>query len=667
MATLQKIRNHGVILLIIVGAAMLAFILGDFLNSGSSFFHRDREYVGEIAGHKVHYTDYEAARERLTEVYKIESGRSDFDEETTTQIRNQVWQMMLMDYTLQAQAKEIGMDVTADELSELCIGAEPHQIIRSRRAFYDENGQFSRDNLVRFLHSIENTGDDNQSDNLRQAQTYWLYWENAVRLTRMQEKYTELVKNLITANKLDAKYAFDARQQSVDVRYVMRPYSAVADSLVKVSNSDIKALYNKQKQMYKQTPNRSLEYVCFDIKPSQEDFQTTEKLMNDLKQEFATTDDIALVVNTNSDIMYDGRNYSEDNIPEMYKDFAFGKNAHKDAVTDITFEDDTYRMARLMDCGYSMPDSVQLKLIAAEEGQEDRELGWFTESMLQKQIAEPAFAGKKGTRFNVAAGLGEQTFEIMDVSKATPKVKLAILERKVTPSSRTYSVLYNEAKQFVVNNQTEDLFRGAAAEAGMNLQPAYALNKNTDKVADLKSSRPIVRWAFEAKEGQISDVFECGDKFVVALLTEISEDEYRPMKDVQGELTLKATNRKKAALISKEMEGLGSLEEAAQKFNTTVQNAEAVTLSSYRLGNGGSEPAVIGKALAINANTLSRPVEGRNGVYMLVAGDKKTAEAEFNEQTEVQQLNNRYAYLPYQLINMVEEKSEVVDNRYNFQ
>ena len=667
MATLQKIRNHGVVLLIIVGAAMLAFILGDFLNSGSSFFHRDREYVGEIAGHKVHYTDYEAARERLTEVYKIESGRSDFDEETTTQIRNQVWQMMLMDYTLQAQAKEIGMDVTADELSELCIGAEPHQIIRSRRAFFDENGQFSRDNLVRFLHSIDNAGEDNQSDNLRQAQTYWLYWENAVRLTRMQEKYTELAKNLITANKLDAKYAFDARQQSVDVKYVMRPYSAVADSLVKVSSSDIKALYNKQKQLYKQTPNRSLEYVTFDIKPSQEDFQATEKLMNDLKQEFATTDDIALVVNTNSDLMYDGRNYSETTVPEMYKDFAFGKNAHKDAVTDITFEDDTYRMARLMDCGYSMPDSVQLKLIAAEEGQEDRELGWFTESMLQKQIADPAFSGKKGTRFTVAAGLGEQTFEIMDVAKATPKVKLAIMERKVTPSSRTYSVLYNEAKQFVVNNQTEDLFRGAAAEAGMNMRPAYGLNKNTDKVGDLKSSRPIVRWAFEAKEGQVSDVFECGDKFVVALLTEINEDEYRPVKDVQGELTLKATNRKKAELIRKDMAGLNSLEEAAQKFNTTVQNAEGVSLSSYRLGNGGSEPAVIGTALAINANTLSAPVEGRSGMYMLIAGEKKTAEGNFDEQTEVQQLNNRYAYLPYQLINMVEDKSEVVDNRYNFQ
>ena len=151
MATLQKIRNHGVILLVVVGLAMLAFILGDFLNSGSSFFNRSREYVGEIEGVKIHYTDYEAAKDQLTEVYKIETGRNDFDEDMASQIRNQVWQMMLMDYTLKAQAKKIGMDITAEELSELCIGNNPHQLIRQRRAFYDENGQFNRDNLVRFI------------------------------------------------------------------------------------------------------------------------------------------------------------------------------------------------------------------------------------------------------------------------------------------------------------------------------------------------------------------------------------------------------------------------------------------------------------------------------------------------------------------------------------
>ena len=494
MATLQKIRNHGVLLLVIVGLAMLAFILGDFLNSGSSFFNRSREYVGEIAGEKIHYSDYEGAIDQLTEVYKIESGRSNFDEETTTQIRNQVWQMMLMDYSLKAQAKEIGMTVTADELSELCIGEKPHQLITSRRAFYDENGQFSRDLLVNFLHQIEQDGeDDAQNANLQQARTYWMYWENAVRLTQMQEKYTDLVKNLITANKLDAKYAYEGQKVSAEVQYVMQSYSAVADSLVSVSTRDIKRLYNDQKAKYKQNPSRSIEYITFDVTPSEQDFTAANELMQSLEEEFRTTDDVALVVNTNSDLMYDGRNYSEQTVPEQYKEFAFGKDAKKDDFSGLTFADNTYSMARIIECGYTRPDSVQLKVIAQEEGQEDTELGWLTEEQLGREMADKAFTGKKGERFTIAAGLGEQTFEIMDVAKATPRVKLAILQREVTPSSKTISARYNEAKQFIVNNRSEELFRGTVAEMQMTLYPAYNLDKNADKVSDLKQSRQIVR------------------------------------------------------------------------------------------------------------------------------------------------------------------------------
>ena len=154
MATLQSIRNHGTILLVVVGVAMLAFILGDFLNSGSSFFNKNRENVAEIAGHQVHYTEYEAAKEQLQEVYKIETGTNDINEDLTIQLRNQAWQMMLMNYTLREQAEKIGLDVTADELSELCIGANPHQLIQQRRAFYDETGSFNRSALVNFLNSL---------------------------------------------------------------------------------------------------------------------------------------------------------------------------------------------------------------------------------------------------------------------------------------------------------------------------------------------------------------------------------------------------------------------------------------------------------------------------------------------------------------------------------
>lgn len=669
MATLQKIRNHGVLLLVIVGVAMLAFIMGDFINSGSSFFNRGRENVGEIAGHKVHYTEYESAKDQLTEVYKIESGRTDIDEDLSVQIRNQVWQMMLMDYTLREQADKIGMDVTNEELSNLCIGENPHQLIRQRRAFYDETGSFNRFALINFLNSInQEAADAEQAANLKQARTYWLYWEKAVRLTYMQEKYTDLISKLVGANDLDAKYAYDARQTTVDVQYVEQPYFAVPDSVVTVTNGDLKKLYAQHKEEYKQTPNRSIEYVSFAITPSEEDFADVERVMQSLEQDFRTRKDVENVVNANSDILYDGRDYSIDDIPAEYKEFAFGKNAKKDDCTGITFADNTFSIARIMDCGYNKSDSVQLRLLANGEGSEDVELGWFRANEIQKDVAVPAFNGKKGETFTVASGMGEQTFKIVDKSVPTPKVKLAILTRTVGASSKTYSILYNKAKQFIVNNGTEDKFRSAAAEQGLTIMPAYALSENADKVADLKNSRPIVRWAFEAKEGQVSDVFECGNQFVVAMLTETHDGEYRTLEDVRAELVMEATNNKKAEYIMAQWNGVTTLSEAAKVFDTEIKTAEGVSLASYRFGATGIEPSVIGHALAMADNTTSQAIKGNMGVYMLQIGEKQTATGEFNAAQEIQQLDMRVSYsIPYQAITLMESKAKVEDNRSRFQ
>ena len=665
MATLTNIRKHGTLLIIIVGLAMLAFILGDFLNSGSSFFNRNRENIAEIEGQKVHYTEYEEAVKNLTEVYKIETGRSNFDEEQTAQIRNQVWQMLLMDYTLRAEGERIGMAVNSDELSELCIGAHPHQLIQQRRAFYDETGAFNRDNLVRFLASLEQEADNaEQQANLEQAKKYWLYWENAVRLTQMQEKYTNLVRSLIRANSVDAEFAFNGRQESVSADYVMQPYYAVADSLVKVSNGDIKKLYKLHKPQYKQTPNRTIEYVTFAIRPSQNDYEATKKSMEALYEEFKTAEDVAVVVNPNSDIMYNGQDYSAETIPAQFKDFAFHKGAKAGDVTEIEFLNDTYACARIMECGYSMPDSVELKAIASQEGQEDQELGWYQAAELRQDIAEPAFKGKRGTRFTVNG----QEFEIMEISPATPKAKVAILAQQVTPSSKTYSVLYNQAKQFIVTNNTAEAMRDAAKEAGMAVTPQYNLNKNTEKVGSLTSSRAIVRWAFEANEGQVSDVFECGDLFVVAALTEVNDGDYRSLEAVRPELLVEATNNKKAEYLQQELSQYTSLEEAAKALNKSVQHADAISLSSYRFGNGGQEPAIIGAALAAEQGALSAPLKGNNGVYLLVTSNKQVAEGEINVAQEKQQLNARYSYqIPYQAIALLEEEAKVEDNRANFQ
>ena len=666
MASLQRIRNHGALLITIVGLAMLAFILGDFLNSGSSFFNRSRENVGVIEGQKIHYTEYEAAKDQLTEVYKIESGRTDFDEDMHTQIRNQVWNMFVMDYTMRAQAKKIGMDVTTAALTELCIGENVHQILRGRRAFYGEDGQYSREIVKNLIAAInEGSEDAEQNANLQQAKTYWMYWEKAVRMSYMQEKYTSLLQHLLKANSLDAEYAFDARQKGVSAEYVMQPYYSVADSLVKVSDREIKKLYAQHKEQYKQTPNRAIKYIAFDIVPSEDDFKAAETLMNNLKEEFQTTEDVSLVVNTNSDVMYDGRDYSEETVPAQFKEFAFAKGAKAGDCTDILFENNTYAMARIMQAGYSMPDSVELKAIV-EDG-EDQELGWFKAADLPKNIAEPALAGKRGEKFTVAQGMGEQTYEIMEIGKPTPKVKLAILAREVTPSSKTYSIIYNNAKQFIVNNNNAEALEAAAQEAGMTVVPQFNLTATTDKVGQLAASRPIVRWAFEAKEGQVSDVFECGQQFIVAALTEVNDDDYRPLEAVRAELTYEATNNAKAEYIKKELKGVESLEAAAQIMGQKVQSVERVSLADSRFGNAGMEPAVIGAAIAQGENALSEPIQGNMGVFVIKTGAANNAEGTFNAESEKAQLSSRFAYLPYQAIQLLEDEAEITDNRANFQ
>lgn len=668
MATLGKIRKHGVLLIVIVGLAMLAFIVGDFLSSSTSYFNRKREYVGEIEGQKIHYTDYDAAKDQLTEVYKIETGRTDLDEDAYAQIRNQVWQMMLSDNTLKAQAKKIGMKVTAEELQDLCYGNNIHQIIRTRRVFFDENGQFNPSYLVQFLASLNQEAETpEQQANLQQAKSYWMYWENAVRITRLQEKYTSLLQHCVVANSLDAKYAFADAQTSADIEYVMQPYYAVSDSTVKVSTSDIKALYKKHLQMFKQQPNRDLVYVSFPVVPSEEDFQTAEAELKALQTEFFETEDLLTVVNTNSDITYDARDLNVEDVLPMYQEFA--KNGKTGDVAELTFDEatNTYAMARLVKAGYALPDSVKLTAVAAEEGQENQELGWYAVKALTKDMAEKVFACKKGEQFTMAQGMGEQTFIVDDFSKATPKVKIAILARTVTASSKTYAQIFNSAKQFIVENPTEEKFAEAAQEAGKLLMPANNVTKNADKIAQLKQSRPIVRWAFEAKEGAVSDVFECGQEFIVAAVAAVREGEYAPMSDVQNELRFEAMNDKKAEVIMAQLKDVKSLEEAAKILSTEVQLAEGVSMAGFRFG-AAAEPAVIGTAMKLNAGEVSAPIKGLTGVYVVKGGEKQTTDAEFDAQSQIAQLNMRSSYsLPYQALQLIEEKADVTDNRANFQ
>lgn len=673
MATLEKIRSHGALLVSIIAIAMFAFIIGDFLSSGSTYFNRRKEYVGSVEGHKIHYTDYEAAKNQIEEVYKMETGRTDMDEDVLDNLRNQAWQMMVSDYTLENAAKQIGMTITADELSDICVGNHISQGITGRRMFADENGQFSRANLLNFMQFINMDADEAQEHGIPYAQieqyrSYWKYWENAVRVDYMQQKYLQLVGHCVTANKLDAQYAFEAGKASCNVEFVGKNYFAVADSLVSVSKSDMKAVYAQNQKMYKQEPNRAIKYISFEVVPSEADFQREQQRLTELREEFATTEDVLTIVSVNSDVPYSAINLSEEQVPEYLREFAFGKGAKAGDVTEIEFDaaSNTYYIARLMEAGYSMTDSVRLALVS-EEG-EEQEIGWMTESMMGEEVAAKALTGAKNSTFTIPAGDKEQVVKILEKSGASPKVKLAILARQVTASSATYATIYNEAKQFLINNNTEEKFLAAAEEAGMQVLPATNLQKITNKVADLKQSRPIVRWAFEAKTGEVSDVFECGQQFIVATLTEIHNDEYRQMNEVEAEVRYEALRDKKAEYLQAKLKDAKTLEEAAAVLGEEIQSAEGINFSSYAFGAAGVEPALVGAALALEQGATSAPVKGMQGVYVVRVNEKTISDAEYDEAATIQQLNMRTSYmLQRMVINELMENADVTDNRPNFQ
>ncbi len=704
MATLEKIRSKGVLLIVVVGLALLAFIVGDFLNSGSSYFNQSREIVAEVAGEDINIRDYSAAIDQMTEVYKIETGQNELNEETMSQLRASVWETLVSEKILNAEAEKIGLAVSAEELSDRLIGNNIHPLILQRRAFAGENGQFSRPLLVQFLNSLDEVpANEEMKQQIAQAKNYWLFWEKTVKNTILQEKYTALISKAVTANGLEAKMSHQDRKVNVDVAYTVQPYFAVSDSAVKVSNNEIKERYNKQKEQYKQEANCAINYISFDIKPLKEDYTEAEAWIGKLSEEFKTTDDVVGLVNSNSDVMYDGRNYTEKTVPVSLKDFAF--NGKTGDITGPVFANDTYTMARIMESGIMQSDSVKLRhifLLAADESKTDSivtairggaefgalalkysavqqtaanggEIGWIQDGVpgVDKEITNNAFSKAVKEVFTIKNAQGVQIMQVMEKTPARRKVKLAILERKVIPSSKTYSKIYNDAKQFAAENTTAEKFEKAAKEKNYIVRPAMDLYETTDKVAEIPQSRQIVRWAFESSKGDVSDVFDCGSEFVVALSTEVNKKGYRAIEKLSDQLKAEIIKDKKAELmiknISAQLAQNPSLEALAASFGDSVKVASAVNFASYQFGVAGFEPAVIGKATVSALDKISAPIKGNAGVYVIRPTNKQEIQQPFDAKMEKMQLNARTSYsLPYMILQDIKDKANIVDNRMNF-
>jgi len=651
MATLQNIRNRGSLMIaIVIGLALGAFILGDMLNSGSKLMRPSQMKIAEIDGESIQYPDFQKKVEELSEVYKMNSAQAKIDENTWVQIREQVWQSYLLENILGKASEKLGITVSSEELFDLVQGNNPHPIIQ--QLFTNQTtGQVDKSAIIQFLKTMETNATPQQ-------RSYWLYIENQIKQDKLRTKYSNLVSKGLYVTTDEAKKSLESKNKNANIQYVVLNYSTIADAAVNVSDEELKAYYNKHKDEYKQESTRSIEYVTFEVLPSEADKAATQKWLNDSKTEFSTVSDNAQYINANSDIRFDPYFSKKEELSPAIAEWAF--TAQPGDFYGPYLENGEYKLAKI-DQFKMLPDSVQASHIlinpqtvgseakakalvdslkrnielggnfaeAAMKYSEDTgsklkggDLGWFKRKQMVPEFEEAAFSGEVNKLYITTTQYGYHIIKPTKKGKESNQVRVAILTKKIEPSTETYQKVYSETSKFASENQTPEAFNKAVVDQKLDKKVA-TLKENDLEVVGLESSRQLVRAAFTAEQGKMlvnnegSTIFEYGNKFVVGALTKSTEAGESTFEEAKIRVDLVVRKEKKAQMLADKLKNAGSdLASVASKLSTEVKEASGVNFTSYSIPAIGFEPALIGTVCSLPEGKVSAPIEGNNGVYL---------------------------------------------------
>lgn len=710
MATLEKIRSKAGLLVLIVGLALFAFIIGDFLNSGSTYFRQTQERIAKVDGEVIQIQDYQNRVDEMAEMYKMQTRQNNLPEEYMSQIRQSVFDGMVQEIVLDEETAKLGMTVTPEELFDMVQGENISPLIQQLPMFANpQTGQFDKVALLNFLKAIDTDNISGypaeQQAELLKAKNFWLFWEKNIKRQRLEQKYTTLLSKAVAANKLDAKDAFEANAESADIVYAMQSYATIPDSTIQVSKGEIEKLYNQRKEFFKQKEGRVIKYVAVDIRPSKEDYDKAAAEMEELKAELSGSVKVADVVNENSEVPYMDAFFTEKAFDPELKQFA--TTAEVGAVYGPVFENDKYRLFKLVDKTVA-PDSVKVSHImlagkseaetkaladslmnvlknggdfealakefsadqAAEKG---GELGWFTEATALRGVNEEFKNAVFSTPINTIAVVkslyGTHLVKVTDKTANVSKYKVADIDMSVSPSSKTYSNIYNELNQFLSKNNTIAKLDENAKEAGYNLISDVTVTAADQTLGTIKNSRPVIRWAFQNDKGTVSEIFECNDKFVVAAIQSELPEGFRPVDLVAPTLKAELINQKKGEKIAAELaaKNLSTVDAYAQAMNSSVDSVKFISFGTRRISGIGVEPKMNALVSQAQVDQVSAPVAGNNGVYVFKVYAKNKENKTFNEADEVRAMDATNAYrFQYQTLKSLVDKAEVEDNRIRF-
>ena len=654
MAVLETIRvKFGIVITVLIAVALLSFIIDPTTLQSVSSSMSSKYDVGDIDGKAISYNDFQAEVEKFTTINEISSGSSAQSEEQQVAVRNAAWQSLIDQYLFIKNAKKAGLNVGEEEMIAMMSGEMDSPVFTQNPTFYDENGIFSKQRLLDFVDYVA-------TDESGRLQTFWNYLQNTALTQEYYAKYLSLFTQSNYVNPLMLTEQIADNNNTFNVEFVMVPFGYAKDSTIVVSDKEIKAYYDAHKKFYKQLASRDIEYVVYEVVPSAEDIAAANEALNEVYDEFVSTDNLKSFLLANSDRQYDAHWYKEgelNSVAKVVNDYAFGDGK---GVSKVLSEGDSFYAVRVVESA-DVPEQVYVKYAPADSLLDAAEPQWIP----QTPGFEDLMTAKKGSKVTVN-GL---VFQVLDTKDAAPRKRVAVLEKKAVAGKETVNSYYSKANTLATMSEGKyESFKEAVDSLGAYAHPVRKMAESTDRLGAIEDTKEVTRWAFEAKVGQVSNIITVNNNyFIVAALKGIHKEGYTPVEEVSAQISnvlyREKLAEKKEAEIAEKVAGLEDMQAVAEALGTTVSTKDGIAFSS--MTSQGLDPKFIGAASVAEEGKISGPVAGNIGVYVYKVTGRETGSffTEDDAKTRDAQMSQ---YSAQMIVPTMMDDAEVNDNRARF-
>lgn len=727
MSVLESLRKRSGLLVTIVGLALFAFVLTGLFENSSTFGGGDNT-VGEIAGKTIEYPAFNAKVQEAIENKKQNTQRASLPENETEEIIQQTWNQFINEEVMNKEYAKLGISVSDEELYDMMVD-HPHPLLirnlsdpqtgRINPAFADPaTGAPSPAKIREFTQAMS-------ADQEKQ----WAQLENYIRQTHIIEKYNLLIKKGIYVTAAAVKRNHTAQNTNATIQFVVKNYASTPDNTVTFTDEDLKAYYNAHQNEFKQETSRKIEYVSFDIYPSQEDKDAVNKEMLRIAENFKTlkaTEDSSFVIAESDTRMMDETfhtkgtlspqidsvmfneavgtvvgPYEENNALKVSKLIAVknsadsakvrhilisyaGSGVSETKLTKTQAKATADSLMGLLKKGAKFNDFVEKysddsgkKMPPDKKEGEDYpgkggDYGWLNaNSQFVESFKNAGLDNKKGTLLVVESQFGYHIIEVLDAKGAQKKVQVATIEHKLEASSKTMQAIFLQASEFAGKNTTYDLFQQGVIDNKLNKRIADNIKESDKNIPGVESARQLVRWAYENKKGTVSEPKEFGNKYIVAVITDVREKGIADLEDVKEEVTAKVIKEKKAELFTNEMSaamaGGASIDALAAKLKLGVSKVANVNFNSSALQGATNEAAVIGAITVQKLNTMSKPLIGKEGVFVVYVDSLSTAPVLTDyKQQQAQAMSQLQPRVDYEVYDALKTNAKVVEHLFKF-